>query len=129
MTAASVLRLEFFAGGSPDCPLLLLYGRAPETVAALAGHLGSETFDGVDLDTFLGVEPVGGCRVVAKVTRRDLGIRQIGPTSFAWELSRSGWAQVAGLMEPFAAAPAHDAFQWLWKDSGVSFVISTWRGW
>ena len=124
------MKLEFFADGSPDGPLLLLYGKAPDTVRALARELGALKGGQLELETFPGIEAVGGCRVVAKVTRRDLGIRQVGPTSFVWELSPAGWEQAIGLMEPFTEGSSGDGFQWLLRNApDISFIISGGRWW
>jgi hypothetical protein len=126
-----MLTLEFLADGSPDCPLVLLHGKAPHVVRDLAAALGGLARGDLELETFPGIEAVGGCRVTARVTRRDLGIRQVGPTAFAWELSTSGWDQVAGLLEPFSEPTSSDGFQWLEakKPQGISFIISSARHW
>jgi hypothetical protein len=130
-TVSATLKLEFIAEGSRDCPLLL-YGSAPEVVSALVRWLASD-FKTLDLESFPGVEAVGGCRVAARMADRDLGVRQTDPTSFLWELSRSGWDQVVGLMKPFAApsTPGDSQlyFQWLDKLRDVSLIISTGRRW
>lgn len=123
-----MLTLEFLADGSPDCPLLLLHGKSPAVARSLAGALAAMTSEGLELHAFPGVEAVAGCRVSAHLARRDQGIRQLGPTEFAWELTFDGWGQVAALMEPFTAMSPTDGFQWL-QTGNISFIVSTTRRW
>lgn len=123
-----MLTLEYLADGSPDCPLLLLHGRSPAVVRSLAGALAAITSEGLELQAFPGVEAVAGCRVSARLARRDLGIRQLGPAEFAWELGFDGWGQVAALMEPFTRARTTTGFQWL-QSGPISFIISAARDW
>ncbi len=129
------MSLEYFADGSPDCPLLLLYGRAPGVVRSLIGALGTLSRHQLELHAFPGVEPLGGCRVTAKATDEDVGIYRVRPTAFRWELTPSGWEQVAGLLEPFCESRDADGFQWLEPNRGsttprrISFIISDSRRW
>jgi hypothetical protein len=125
-----MLALEFFAEGSPDCPLILLHGRDAQVVRDLAAALENLVED-LPLERFPGIKSVENCRVVARVTKGDLGLRAIGPSSFAWELSPGGWAQVAGLLQPFASASAGDSFQLLElkRHGRISFIISGDRHW
>jgi hypothetical protein len=65
------------------------------------------------------------------LTARNTGVRQTGPSSFSWELDRSGWDDVVGLLEPFSRGSFDHGFQWLEpKTPGtVAFIISDRRHW
>lgn len=123
-----MLTLEFFADGSDDCPLFLLHGRDPAAIQMLASRLSAPSFAPFDLQVVPGIQVVPGLHLIARVARSDVGLRQLGPSDFSWDLTHNGWEQVAGLLEPFGEVAARDFHQWL-QTGALSFVVSTSRHW
>ena len=113
------LKVEFLAEGSPDCPLVRLYGvdatgfaRLHGLAQALSGSsslrydLATDAcFDLVNTDTFvLSNESGGGAQATAG--------------GFEWSLERYDWQTVAMLLEPLIDLDA-GGFQWLDQLSGL----------
>ncbi|HUA02047.1 MAG TPA: hypothetical protein VMB02_17045 [Candidatus Aquilonibacter sp.] len=121
------MKLEFLADGSPDCPLIRLYGfqtadaqRLKELFDCLAA--GSRT--NVSLHEQLGIEPVAGCRLNLQIGKQNIGIVRKGPLNFELILTAAGWSDMASLAEPFCEAAQPNAYQWLNEDGEISLLLS-----
>jgi hypothetical protein len=55
-------------------------------------------------------------------TRND-GVRKEQPLRFVCVLTRAGWSNVEGLLEPFSESDCF-GFQWLTTDGGTQLLIS-----
>jgi hypothetical protein len=108
------VKIEFLESGSYDCPLIRIYGAEPEVCHRLREAFeqladgGAREFSLTDLP---GVEPLGGCRLVAQASNRDHGIIRQRENVFYCVLTGVTWDNVAGLMEPFCDKGG--GYQWL----------------
>ncbi len=59
-----------------------------------------------------GIQPLGGCRLIAQAGSRDRGVVRSGGNAFQWVLTPATWDNVAGLIEPFCHSSA-GGYQWL----------------
>ena len=108
------MKIEFLESGSVDCPLIRIYGdesvvfqQLREAFERLANGDASE----VSLTDLPGVEPLGGCCLVAQVGRRDKGVVRMEGNVFSWVLTPGRWDDVAFLIEPFCTGGG--GYQWL----------------
>jgi len=98
------VKLEFLESGSPDCPLIRLYGfdiPAALRLRALFRALADESQQHIRLHDQLGIEAIQGCQLDLRVGGRDRGIKQTSPTTFECVLTSEGWAEVADMMGLF----------------------------
>ena len=99
------MKIDFLKDGSPDCPLIRIYGDERGTVSRLIHvfrELSSGAVQRAELHKLSGIEPVGGCTVTLVAHGRDEGVRQLGyGADFEWRLTPSSWEVVADLTEPF----------------------------
>ncbi len=127
------MKLDFLPDGSPDCPLVRIYGFGPaearglhEAVARLAGG----KVDSVEIHSLAGAEPVDGCRLTLRVGRKDRGVCPVpGKNSLECVLRRHTWEQVADRIAPFCeeAAPGH--YQWLDESGDIPLLLSASGDW
>jgi hypothetical protein len=109
------MKVEFLESGSADCPLIRIYGDEPEICQQFhqaLERLANGRAQEVALTDLAGVEPLGGCRLIAQVDKRDRGIVCTGGNDFSWRLTPPTWENVAGLIEPFCRAGAN-GHQWI----------------
>jgi hypothetical protein len=109
------MKIEFLESGSADCPLIRIYGNEPEVCQQLQRtfeQLANGSIEEVSLTDLPGVEPLGGCCLIAQAGRRDRGIVCKGRNVFHWVLTPATWDNVAGLIEPFCGTEA-GGYQWL----------------
>lgn len=79
------VKLEFLELGSPDCPLIRLYGfdiPAALRLMALFRALADGSKQHIPLHDQLGVEAIQGCQLDLRVGSRDRGIEEASPTAF-----------------------------------------------
>jgi hypothetical protein len=108
------VRLEYLSDGSPDCPLIRLFDFAPAEAAWLGSamtDLATGRAERVAVHELAFIEPVGGCELVLSVRAWHQGVVRVGAAAFECGLPASAWANVAGLVEPFAAGSG--GYQWL----------------
>ncbi len=119
------MKLEFLDSGSPDCPLLRLYGFSAEAAKRLfeaMAQLADGAADNIAVHGMPGVEAIGGCRLVLLARPWDQGIvRVAGPCNFECGFTRESWDNIAGLVEPFARGVA--GFQWLAGTPGEARLL------
>jgi hypothetical protein len=68
------------------------------------------------------VEPIGGCSLDLQVGTRNDGVREEQPLRFECVLTRAGWSNVEGLLEPFSESDCF-GLQLLTTD-GTQLLIS-----
>jgi hypothetical protein len=98
------MRVEYFADGSVDCPLLLLYGADPKDAASLSKALRglSESGSRLAIHELPGFSSVAGCRLFASRSGTDMGVKMIqSPNQFECSLRALSWENIVGLLEPF----------------------------
>jgi hypothetical protein len=127
------VKLEFLESGSPDCPLIRLYGFDTATAVRLMTlfrTLADGSQQHIRLHDQPGVEAVQGCELELRLGNRDCGIEQTGPTTFVCVLTSEGWGEVAELTEPFCeAGNVGEHYQWLNEDGKVSLLLSPTGRW
>jgi hypothetical protein len=129
------MKIEYFAEGAIDCPLVLIYGDSC-TEADTLRQAVNELADGTNTSFFLhdlpGFEAIDQCQVLAVADLEDIGARETDlPDMFEWTLRPESWAHVADLIEPFCALTGETGtrFQYLDEIGTISILISTNRRW
>jgi hypothetical protein len=128
------MKLQFIPDGPKDCPLIRLWDFEPAEALRLkqmfdSMALGSQTH--ISLHDQQGIETIDGCQLSLSVGKHDYGIAQMGPLVFECVLTAEGWADLAGLTEPFCSLPEPfcsltdgNTFQWLSNNSKISLLLS-----
>ena len=109
------MKLEYLPDGSDDCPLVRMYDFVPTEVAGVLASVSKliyGTSQQIALHKLPGVEAVGECRLFISSGLKDQGLLQLAaPAAFECILSKDGWEDVAGLIEPFSEGIV--GYQWL----------------
>ncbi len=129
------MRIEYFAKGAIDCPLILIYGDN-RTEANVLRQAVIDLADGINTSLAIhnlpGFEAVDQCQVLAVAGLEDIGVRETALSGmFEWTLRPESWVYVADLIKPFCALTEETRirFQYLDEASTVSVLISTGRSW
>ncbi len=125
------MKMEVLENGSADCPLIRISGDEPGVCLRLKrvferlaqGGCGEYSLAEVE-----GVEPVRGCRLVARAGERDRGIIRQAGDGYEWVLTPGTWDNVAGLIEPFCS-PGAAGYQWLHQAGDVRVLLSPTGDW
>jgi hypothetical protein len=130
------MNVEYFADGSQDCPLILLYGANPTDALTLSKALRmlSNSFEMRvaihELPSFVSVE---GCQLFASVAGSDIGVKVMVPAAvFDCSLRAETWDNIIGLLEPFChrqESLSGTSFQYLDATGDIRLLISTERAW
>lgn len=126
------MKIEFIADGSQDCPLLLVYGRETAAFRRLAEALQRLADGASKVDVHDALDPISPerIRLSASVADRDIGVVQVSPGAFEWQLTSASWDNVAGLLEPFWREPVQQHIhQCFGHAGGIRVVVSTDRSW
>jgi hypothetical protein len=129
------MKVEFFAHGSVESPLLLLYGSDPNDAATLShtfGDLAHASVTRVAVHELPGFVSVDGCQLFGSIARSDVGVKMVAsPAVFDCALRPETWANVVGLLEPFShpSKARGTQFQFLCDTGDVRLLISTKRAW
>jgi hypothetical protein len=111
-----MLQIDFIERGSADCPIVRIAGIDPAACTLLGETLGAMTRGSVArvaIHELPGIASTNGCVLFACVGSRERGtVRQPNCASFDWILTRAGWENVCGLIEPFFAR-GDCGYQWL----------------
>jgi hypothetical protein len=123
------VKVEFLESGSDDCPLIRIYGGKPDVfqqVRRAFEQLAHGDVEEVSLTDLPGIQPLGGCCLIAQASRRDRGIVRSAGNVFHWALTPATWNNVASLIEPFCCSSAC-GYQWLEQApvSEVRVLVST----
>jgi hypothetical protein len=119
------MRLEYLEDGSPDCPLIRIYGcdqGAMVTLHEAICDLAAGTTSKVEVVKLPGLRAVRGCTLalIPASRFRPEGIRQRSDTlDFEWALPIPTWEIVAGLIEPFLKRSEHRHHQWLYGEEAI----------
>ena len=129
------MRIEYFAEGATECPLILIYGDSCTEANALrqaVNNLANKTNTSFALHDLPGFEAIDQCQVLAKAGLEDIGARETDSSNmFEWTLCPESWVHVADLIEPFCALTGETGtrFQYLDEIGTISILISTSREW
>ena len=126
------MKLEFMADGSPECPLIRLYAFDQSAVLQLRDLVnllaaGKETSASLHKQPW--IESVDGCELELSLGQRDRGVLEVDPSRFECVLSCEGWADIAGLLEPFSESDGPELYQWLNEKGKISLLISSSGRW
>jgi hypothetical protein len=130
-----VMRVEYFANGSDECPLILLYGADSGDAITLSEAFNTLTTPGttrVVVHNLPGFSSVAECRLFASHSEVDRGVTMIqSPNEFECVLSAESWENIVGLLEPFCDSERMPgmSFQYLDESGDTRLLISTERAW
>ncbi|QXE91222.1 hypothetical protein KP001_01385 [Geomonas subterranea] len=123
------MKIDFIESGSPDCPLLRIYGNEPGSAALLISvfdQLASGHTNEVAIHSLPDIESVNGCKLFARLHHEDIGIRKCSEkNTLECLLSSESWTRISGLLEPFTEPKADVRYQWLDETSDISLLISS----
>jgi hypothetical protein len=120
------MKLDFLRSGSPECPLIRLYDF--DTVEAdrlmqVALRLAQYQNKVVALHTEQYVRAIGGCELTLREGEKDQGASELAELKFEWVLTKGGWLEVAGLIQPFCRGEA-SGYQWLTRTGKIAVLLS-----
>lgn len=129
------LRLEYLEGDGGDYPLVRIFGRDPQAVAAIIDIIAGLSVvcsDPVRLPVKYFEQSSCALSVVLSKSRTEVR-KQPGSRDFVWAISEHEQAQAMELLEPFLTAEMQDRFQWLCEpqsglgatEGKVALVITT----
>jgi len=79
----------------------------------------------IRISALAGFEGIGGIDLIATVGTQNRGVVQVeNSNSFRWSLTRAGWDNNAGLIEPFCHIQGTACFQWLDSPSDIGVLFS-----
>jgi hypothetical protein len=123
--------MEVLENGSVDCPLIRISGDGPGVCLRLKRvfeRLAQGDSGEYSLAEVEDIEPVGGCRLVARAGERDRGVIRQAGNGYEWVLTPGTWDNVAGLIEPFCS-PGAAGYQWLHQSGDVRVLLSPTGDW
>jgi len=132
------VKLEFLENGSPDCPLIRIYGTEPSHFTYLhhaLRPLAEAEGRRCAIAEVPGFQPLGGCSLTAFSCSETAGVHRDDETlRFDWKLTPAKWLIVAGLVSPFAQGFRDGRHQWLsGREAGlglelgeIGVVLSSW---
>ena len=129
------MKIEYFADGAQDCPLILIYGNEPDAIKNLQNALKplvTGTVEQIAIHELPGFVSIGNCQLFAKAQAKDSGVQQAqSGLVFVCGLRRDVWQDVIDLLEPFALIEPgnHVRFQYLTQTGKISLLVSTSRSW
>jgi hypothetical protein len=110
-------------------PLLRLFAFSPADVALLREvfvSLASGSTPSVEVHSLSFIEPVSDCRLTLIASSLDQGVVKLTGTALKCSLSAGTWANIAGLIEPFAEAEPQ--YQWL-DSTNIPILLSRDGSW
>lgn len=123
------MKIEFLAGGSPDCLLVRLYEFDTQQIHrlyALLLDLAAGRANNVSLQEALPAEAIAGCDLVLQAADKDQGIVWDTLTSvFFCRLACSSWQSVAERVSPFQRESSAENYQWLDETSSIPWLLSS----
>lgn len=120
------MKLEFLAGGTPNCPLLRLFSFTSEGARDqrnLLYDLSSGTVKRLSLHKQPGIQSIDHCELDLCLGQKDKGVRQVSAATFECVLAPLSWDNMAGLVEPFCQANS-TGYQWLCEKSGIKPLLT-----
>ena len=131
------MRLEYFANGCQDCPLILIYG-AEETRALSLSQALSQIATGaanfVDVQVMANFDTVNGCNLRIQNSKHEAnGVQMTEENSFIWALTADECEDKIGLLEPFSKRTDDDTakhrHQFMELNGEIKVIFSTDRQW
>jgi hypothetical protein len=126
------MKLEYFAEGSPDCPLIRLYEfdttgakRLREAFRSLADGSRQD----IPLHEEWWVQSIAGCHLDLRLGAKDLGIVERLPSKFECVLTPQAWSEVAAMVTPLCSDQTSESALWLNDDGEASLLLSRSGGW
>jgi hypothetical protein len=102
------MRIEYFAEGATECPLILIYGDScieANVLRQAVNNLANGTKISFALHDLPGFETIDQCQVLALAGLEDTGARETDLSNiFEWTLRPESWAHVADMIDPFCAS-------------------------
>jgi hypothetical protein len=130
------MNIEHFADGTPECPLILLYGSNPFDALNLSlaiERVANGLVDQLAVHAVPGYASVNDCQLFLKLGLSDHGIQRLGQAhTFECTLRKETWLAMIGPIEPFTEPERKDSgssFQYLNESSKIRLLISTDRAW
>lgn len=124
-----IIKIEYIKEGSPECPLIRIYGKEPESCQILRKsvlQLSKKQIKTVTvhlLPIFTGVD---GCELYFELGE-NIGILETGNNKFRCILNETNWINVEGLLEPFCRTT--NGYQWLYDLGNIKLLFSTDGNW
>jgi hypothetical protein len=121
------MKIEFLKEGSPDCPLIRIYGNEPLSAAKLASafrQLADGKTPEIAIHEIPGFQATERCLLFARLNHEDFGVRPISDEAFECMHRAETWKRLAELVEPFTEPLPGVRFQWLDETSNISLLIS-----
>lgn len=129
------MKIEYLVAGSPDCPLIRIYGNDETGMRHLRSAIGdliSGERGTIDLHRLPAFAAVGGCTLkltTASAVHHEGLRQQVGTLDFEWALPITEWETVADLIEPFVTQSETPGFQWLHDRTGeIAILLSSYEG-
>jgi hypothetical protein len=118
------MKIEYLESGSPDCPLIRIYGNNCGEFSTLADtiiqlHQGS--IQHAVLTELTHFEGIDGCILTAAIGHEE-GVSRFSKEEFRWSLSQSKWSMVADLISPFTRSHLYDMHQWLSGKEAIALL-------
>lgn len=111
------MKVEFLEDGSPDCPLIRLYGIDPGDFVMLhqeIRRLATREIMQVSVDRLPNFMGVDGCQLSMVSSPTDIGVRRWAEAlRFEWQLTPKMWDIASDFTAPFAADLHVGRYQWL----------------
>ena len=120
------MKIEYLKNGSPDCPLVRIYGENKEEWIQLKSSFSQLTqghTSEVSIHHLKGFVSIDRCEVTAELGQRDIGITETDNNKFRCILTNDTWDNIEYLLTPFCNGKK--GFQWLDETSNISLLIST----
>ena len=125
------MKIDYLESGSPDCPLVRIYGTSiPEFKAlhSVSRQLSVGSVDRVAVEALSGYESTDGTSLIFSRSGISEGFIQTGK-KFELRITQAEWERIAYLIEPFLQRAG--GYQWLWdtaKDRIFLLLSSTENG-
>ncbi|WP_420628604.1 hypothetical protein [Candidatus Leptofilum sp.] len=131
------MKLEYFAEGSQDCPLILIYGDEKTGALNLSlalNRVAIGAVDFVDVQNIANFDAVNGCQLRIQFSKHEAkGVQMTDDNQFVWTLSSDECEDVIGLLEPFSKKNDGEAnkqsHQFLEQNGEIRVIFSTERRW
>lgn len=107
------MKIEFLPDGSPDCPLIRIYGTSCDEFRELftrMQEIAEGTRDRLDIHAITWFQPIRGTSLTLTIAANES--LHGHASKFEWKLSRDRCSELASLIEPFTG-PGASGFQWL----------------
>ena len=123
------MKIEYLPEGSPDCPLIRIYGDdqiGMRDLRAAIRDLITGAKETIDLHRISSFAAAAACELKLRIASalHHEGVRQqAGTLDFEWALTVPEWESVADLIEPLAEHPEQRGYQWLHDRAGEILVL------